>query len=111
MDDIAFARHLRENMSAAERRLWSIVRGRRLGAKFRRQVVRGPYFLDFACLERRLVVEVDGPHHVDMAAQDALRDAWLANHGFRVLRFWHLEVLRNPSGVHHAIAEALAGRP
>lgn len=94
-------------MTAAERRLWSIVRGRRLGAKFRRQVVRGPYFLDFACLEQRLVIEVDGPHHAAIPASDALRDAWLSAHGFRVLRFWHIEVLANPDGVYRAIVAAL----
>ena len=90
--------------------LWSVVRNRRLGYKFRRQSPCGPYTLDFVCIERRLVIEVDGEQH-ENSASDATRDAWLGAHGFRVLRFWHTEVLGNLEGVCHVIAEALGGTP
>ena len=70
-----------------ERRLWAILRDRRLaGLKFRRQVVIGRYIADFVCLRHRLVVEADGPHHDDRI-EDAERDAWFEEQGFRVLRF------------------------
>ena len=58
--------------------------------KFRRQVPLGPYVLDFVCLRYRLVTEADGPFHEP--AQDALRDAWLAAKGFRVLRFPNTDI-------------------
>ena len=87
------ARRLRRDMTHAERLLWSMLRNRTQGHKFRRQVPRGPYILDFACLSMRLVVELDGSQHCDSAA-DALRDAWLESHGFRVLRFSNEDMCR-----------------
>ncbi len=72
-----------------ERRLWKLLRDRRLGTlKFRRQFKfeDGPYIVDFICFRHRLIVEADGPHHEDRA-QDAARDDWLRGQGFRVLRF------------------------
>jgi very-short-patch-repair endonuclease len=53
----------------------------------------GRYIVDFVCLERRLVIEVDGSQHVAHASQDKQRDAWLRFSGFRVLRFWDNQVL------------------
>jgi very-short-patch-repair endonuclease len=94
-------------MTPAERRLWSVLRNRRLGHKFLRQVPRGPYTLDFVCLERGLVIEVDGAQHADSVA-DSVRDAWLSSRGFRMLRFWNREVLKNLDGVRRAIEEALS---
>ena len=80
------ARRLRAGQSATERRLWNLLRHRRLeGLKFRRQVVIGPYIADFVCLRHRLIVEADGPFHD--AERDAIRDAWLTAQRFRVLRF------------------------
>jgi very-short-patch-repair endonuclease len=85
------ARALRQAQPTTERSLWKLLRDRRLAnLKFRRQVPLGPYIVDFACLSRRLVVEADGPFH-DLEA-DAVRDAWLASQGFRVLRFSNSEV-------------------
>ena len=70
-----------------------------MGSKFRRQVPIGPYFADFACLDARLVVEVDGDHHGDQLVYDARRDQGLCEMGFRVLRFWVSEVDENIEGV------------
>jgi very-short-patch-repair endonuclease len=95
-------------MSLTEWRLWYRLRDRQLrGRKFRRQVPIGPYFADFACLEARLVVEVDGDHHGDQLAYDARRDHRLGDMGFRVLRFWVADVDENIEGVVAAIASAL----
>ena len=64
-----------------------------MGHKFRRQRPIGPYFADFACLEARLVVELDGGQHVEAVAYDAARTLAMEREGFRVLRFWNNEVL------------------
>ena len=84
-----------------------MVRDRRLsGFKFVRQEAIGPFIVDFVCRDRRLVVEVDGGQHADSAA-DAARDAFLASEGYRVMRFWNNDVLRNCDGVLTVILEAL----
>ncbi|HZF08440.1 MAG TPA: DUF559 domain-containing protein [Thermoanaerobaculia bacterium] len=72
MDEITRrARELRSTLTEAEHRLWKELRKRSLGAKFRRQVPIGNYGADFACLPKRLIVEVDGGHHVDNAQLSA----------------------------------------
>jgi very-short-patch-repair endonuclease len=109
MDDMTRrARELRRSMTEAEHRLWKALRAQSLGAKFRRQVPIGSYVADFACLPKKLIVEVDGGQHLDNSL-DAVRDAWLRSRGFRVLRFWDHEVFRNLEGVLETIAGALVG--
>ena len=96
------ARTLRKSMSDAERKLWRALRTRQLdGARFRRQHPIGRYVADFVCLERRLVVEVDGGQHTedDQIARDARRDRWLVSEGYRVLRVPTIEVKANIAGV------------
>ena len=85
-----FARAQRQNMTKAETLLWNTLRGHRIdGCGFRRQTPIGPYFADFVCLARKIVVEADGRTHDRAAAQirDAARDEWFRRAGFRVLRF------------------------
>ena len=106
------ARLLRRNSTVAERRLWRHLRSRTLsGLKFVRQEPIGPYIVDFVCRERRLIVEVDGSQHAtDM--RDAIRDQWLVDHRYRVLRFWNIEVMENIEGVWETILSAAsAERP
>ena len=79
-------------MTEPEVLLWSFLRGRQMGVKFRRQVPIGRFIVDFASFECRLVVEVDGLHHQPEA--DAERDAWITLRGWRVERFWADEVFR-----------------
>ncbi|MDC9825388.1 endonuclease domain-containing protein [Devosia sp. ZB163] len=106
-----FARTLRRNSTEVEKRLWSILRDRRLaGHKFRRQVPIGPYVADFACFDARLVVELDGSQHLEDAARDTRRDAELARRGFEVLRVWNSEVSDNRDGVLDLIFDALSRR-
>ncbi|MBM3524995.1 MAG: endonuclease domain-containing protein [Alphaproteobacteria bacterium] len=93
-----FARAARKVPTDAERRLWWRLRARQLGVKFRRQVPLGPYVVDFVCFEARLVVECDGGQHAE-SALDATRDAWFEREGYRVLRFWNHEVLRETDAV------------
>lgn len=85
------ARHLRQHQTPAERRLWHWLRRRPLGFKFRRQVPLGPYIVDFACYDARLVIELDGQFHADQAS-DVARTAWLAADGWRVARYWNRDV-------------------
>jgi very-short-patch-repair endonuclease len=96
----------------AERKLWRYLRSRALsGFKFVRQEPIGPYFVDFVCREKRLVVEVDGGQHAE-SERDAVRDRWLADHRYRVLRVWNNEVLSNIEGVWDTIfAAASAAAP
>jgi len=101
------ARQMRREPTEAERRMWRLLRDRRLGGfKFRRQEQLGRYIVDFVCFERKLVIELDGSQHAE-SAYDAERDAWLRSRDFVVLRFWNNEVFENPVGVLHAVATRL----
>ena len=84
-----FARQLRNQCTDAEKRLWHFLRAGKLGVKFRRQAAIENYIVDFVCFSHRLIVELDGPHHLDEKAQkyDAHRDEWLLERGFHVIRF------------------------
>ena len=104
------ARTLRKAMSDGERKVWRALRVRQVdGMRFRRQHPIGPYIADFVCLERRLVVEVDGGHHTEdsQIAHDARRDRWLEAEGYRVLRFPAIDVFQNLDGVVDSIWAAL----
>ncbi|HEV7252415.1 MAG TPA: DUF559 domain-containing protein [Mesorhizobium sp.] len=94
-----FARAMRRAPTDAEERLWRELRSRRLdGIKFCRQVPLGAYVADFACLEAKLIVELDGSQHAE-SVSDARRTAALNARGFRILRFWNDEVLREVEAV------------
>jgi very-short-patch-repair endonuclease len=98
-------------MSDAERRLWYHLRAHRFaGHKFKRQVPIGAYVVDFACLNRKLIVEVDGGQHA-VSVRDKKRDAWLKARGFEVMRFLNNDVLKNTNGVLELIVKALDERP
>jgi len=97
-------------MSEAERKLWRGLRHKRLdGARFRRQHPIGRFIVDFVCLERRLVVEVDGGQHTEDAqvVYDARRDRWLEAEGYRVMCVATAEVYVNVDGVLDTIWAAL----
>ncbi|WP_271410632.1 endonuclease domain-containing protein [Pseudomonas sp. Q1-7] len=103
-----YAKALRSNMTEAERHLWYHLRGHRfLGLKFKRQKPMGHYIVDFICIERRLVIELDGGQHQQQAVWDAERDRWLMEQGYRVLRFWNHEVLGETDSVLEAIRRAV----
>jgi very-short-patch-repair endonuclease len=101
------ARALRRDMTDAERKLWSGLRGEQLGVKFRRQHPLGNYIADFACLEPKLVVELDGSQHADNQAYDLARDAFFKAQGFAVLRFPSNAPFQNFDGVLSAILHQL----
>ena len=104
-NSIKRARQLRAQSTQAEAKLWSILRGNKLGVHFRRQVLIGPYIADFASSKKKLIVELDGSQHLSTKglADDTQRTEYLEGEGFRVLRFNNLEVLKNPREVAEAI--------
>ena len=103
------AKALRMNMTDAEQVLWQRLRDRRLGGhKFRRQVTIDPFIVDFLCIQHRLIVEVDGSQHNDEV--DAARTAYLEVRGYRVIRFWNNDVLRDVEGVLDGILAAVEER-
>jgi very-short-patch-repair endonuclease len=104
-----FARTLRRNMTEAETILWRSLRRSALGMKFGRQVPIGRFVADYLCVEHRLIVELDGRPHDDEAqkAHDAARDAWLVEHGYRVLRFRNDLVIGGGDIVLERIREAV----
>ena len=107
------AKALRSNQTDAEQRLWYHLRAHRfMGLKFKRQKPMGPYIVDFVCVERGLIIELDGGQHAEQTAYDQQRDAWLCNQGYTVLRFWNNDVMRELEGVLEAIRSvALSANP
>jgi very-short-patch-repair endonuclease len=96
------ARRMRRAGTDAEAALWKALRDRRLGGwKWRRQVPLGPYIADFLCVEQGLIIELDGGQHGDpeRAEYDRRRTAYLQRLGYRVRRFWNVDVLSNRDGV------------
>jgi len=107
----ARAKRLRSDMTDAEGKLWAALRAHRLsGLSFRRQTLVGRFIVDFVCHEKRLIVEVDGGQHADNV-RDVERDRWLVSKGYRVLRFWNSDVLRNRAGVLETIVAAANDTP
>ena len=106
------ARELRKNSTDAERLLWRKLRLWQIdGFKFRRQQPLGIYIVDFACLEKRLIIEIDGGQHAEDALYDRRRDDWLRAQGFIVLRLWYHDVLNNITGVLERILQTLQHTP
>jgi very-short-patch-repair endonuclease len=106
------ARQLRKNPTDAERLLWQKLRLWQVdGCKFRRQQPLGPYIVDFVCLQKRLIVELDGGQHAQQKDYDKGRDGWLVGQGFLVLRFWNNDALKNIDGLMEVIAKELKSTP
>lgn len=108
------ARELRNNTTDAGRALWRALRGRQLeGFRFRRQVPVGGYIADFVCPQAKLIVELDGSQHAAQAEYDAARTERLNVLGYRVLRYWHDDVLLRPDAladdIHRQLGETSTG--
>jgi very-short-patch-repair endonuclease len=103
------AKALRSNQTDAEQRLWYHLRAHRfMGLKFKRQKPMGRYIVDFVCVERRLIVELDGGQHAEQVGYDQDRDAWLRSQGYTVLRFWNNDVMQQLEGVLERIRLSLS---
>jgi very-short-patch-repair endonuclease len=109
---IQLARNLRKNMTDAERLLSQHLRsGQAGGCKFRRQHPIGSFIVDFICIDKNLIIEVDGGQHSLQAGADEERTNYLQGKGFRVLRFWNHEVLQNLESVLSLIYSHLEQNP
>ena len=106
-----FAKAMRRAMTDEERLLWQWLRKPGIpGLRFRRQAPIGHYIVDFFCPAKSLIVEVDGGQHA-VNDRDAVRDAWLASRGYRVVRFWNNDLTSNVDGVFAEIARVAALPP
>ena len=106
-----FAKHLRKNMTDVEKKLWQQLRAHRFeDYKFKRQVPIGNYIVDFACLKNHLIIELDGSQH-EGSTHDEIRDAWLSAQGFRILRFWNIDINQALDGTLLAILDAVKDQP
>jgi very-short-patch-repair endonuclease len=107
----ARARSRRQRGTRAEWVLWLELRDRRLGGfKFARQQPIGPYYVDFICRDKRLIVEVDGGQHSDNLA-DRDREIHLIALGYSIVRVWNNDVLGNIAGVLQMLASELEIAP
>lgn len=108
---VTTARRLRQEMTDAEWRIWTLLRKPPFALyRFRRQVPFHPYVADFASHGAKLVIEVDGSQHAEAVAYDERRTRYLESRGYRVLRFWNRDVLTNIEAVAEIIAQALLPR-
>lgn len=90
------ARLLRSNSTDAEKVLWRAIRSRNfLAIKFKRQHCIGPYVVDFYAAQYRLIVELDGGQHAINREKDDQRTKFLTERGYRVIRFWNNEILKD----------------
>ena len=102
------ARKLRKNLTGAEKVLWQHLRLKQLhNFKFRRQCPIGQYIVDFACFDRKLIIELDGGQHSDQVNYDQERTQWFESQGFQVMRFWNNQVLKETGAVLEKIYNAL----
>ena len=99
-------RALRNGQTEAERKLWAVLKGRKLnGYKIRRQFSVGPYILDFYCFENKICIELDGGQHQENEQYDNERTKYLNSFGVTVLRFWNNDVIKNTEGVYRELAK------
>ncbi|MBS0538282.1 MAG: endonuclease domain-containing protein [Proteobacteria bacterium] len=111
-DPVARARELRRDGSKAEKICWELLRNRRIeGVKFRRQHPIGPFFADFACISRKLVIEIDGEHHAFQAEADERRTKAMERDGWRVVRFWANQVVADRESIWREIEQVLLQPP
>ncbi|MCL2484516.1 MAG: endonuclease domain-containing protein [Endomicrobia bacterium] len=103
------ARSNRKQSTDAEKEIWNLLRNKQTGYSFRRQHQIGSYIVDFVCLAKKFIIEIDGGQHNDTKKQvyDEKRTKFFNNNGFKVLRFWNNEVLSNLDGVYVIILNAL----
>jgi len=102
------ARVLRKELTPAERKLWSALRGNKLnGVSFRRQHAIGNYIVDFVSIKKKLIVELDGSQHLEQAEYDEERTRYLESQGYRVIRFWNNQVEKEMDSVIRVIKNIL----
>ena len=102
------SRQLRRDQTDAEKALWRLLRGHSLaGFKFRRHHPVGRYIADFVCLEKKLIIELDGGQHAKQTDNDQAREAKMSTLGFRTIRIWNHQLLQEREAAAALILEAL----
>ncbi len=99
---------LRKNSTIQERRLWNLLKNRQFhNLRFKRQVPIGNYIVDFLCLEKHLVIEIDGGQHnePENIEYDKCRTQFLESNGYKVIRFWNNDIFKNIDGVMEEISK------
>jgi very-short-patch-repair endonuclease len=102
-----YAIELRKEPTPAERKLWALIRNDQLGVNFRRQHAVGNYIPDFVCVQKKLIIELDGTQHLEQEEYDKERTKYLNSLGYKVIRFWNNDVMKNIDGVILAILHAM----
>ena len=103
-----YAGELRRELTPAERKLWSVLRGNKLnGVNFRRQHAIGNYIVDFVSIKKKLIIELDGSQHLEQTEYDKARTTYLESQGYKVIRFWNNQIEKEMDGVIHVIEMAL----
>lgn len=107
---LALGRNLRKAPTEWEKKLWGYLRNKNLGFRFKRQVRIGNYLVDFCCYEKRLIIELDGGHRKKQQIKqlDSDRTQFLAEEGYRVIRFWNSEIDHGLESVLSEILTALS---
>ena len=109
---LLYAVKLRSRMTKAESLLWNALRGKKCaGMKFRRQVPISWFVVDFLCVEKQLIIELDGPVHEGQKLYDHERENELRNRGYRMIRFKNDQVLHAWPAVLHEIHNAALPSP
>ena len=105
-----YAEKNRKHPTQAESVLWELLRGKSLGCSFRRQHIIGQFIADFVCLDRNLVIEIDGGYHQlpEQQTSDEERTKWLNEQGLKVIRFTNEEILTNTEQVINTIKQELS---
>lgn len=103
------ARHNRQNMTMAEQALWNQIRNKTLGVSFRRQHIIGAYIVDFICLAKQLIIEIDGEYHrtKEQMEYDLVRENYLKERGYTILRFNNEQVIGDIHSVTATISKVL----
>ena len=107
------AQENRDNPTEAEALLWEQLKSKKLEHKFRRQHLINDFIVDFVCLSKKLIIEVDGGYHLAAKQQisDEERTKVLENEGFEIIRFKNQEVIGDNENVIKTIIQKLESRP
>ena len=104
-------KELRNNSTIQEKIVWSYVRSKQLGYKFRRQHSINSYIVDFCCPEKKIIIEIDGSQHLDNKEYDDERTRYLMDLGYKVLRFWNNDINKHIKEVVMEIEHCLNTTP
>ena len=107
-NNLELSRKLRRNQTPQEQKLWNILRNNNFhNLKFKRQYPIGNFIVDFICIEKRIIIEIDGGQHNEPKniINDNIRTQYFESRKFKVIRFWNNDIDNNFDGVYKALEE------